>query len=304
MLISVTLRDRHRSELAHPGPAADDRREPALVRLAQLDSLPRPRGRCWSPSARARSTRRSRSTTGEAIADPFSRTAELVELLRCHAARSARTRRAADRRAARPRRSRRARPSPGAAHERAADHPPRAPPRRPRPDHRPPRRASTCPSTASIRPSRPTSPRASPPPASAASRASARGSGSSRSTAATPAASRSPTRATGSGPCAGWCSTRSLRGQRARPAADRRGARDSGVARLREDRASRPSASCAPPGTSTARTGSRCVWEETAPRWGRERITYQRYELNFQVRAQTSSPPSTGSSERPFSVSA
>jgi ribosomal protein S18 acetylase RimI-like enzyme len=45
-------------------------------------------------------------------------------------------------------------------------------------------------------------------------------------------------------------------------------------------------------------------WEETAPRWGRERITYQRYELNFQVRAQSSRPPSTGSSERPFSVSA
>ena len=45
-------------------------------------------------------------------------------------------------------------------------------------------------------------------------------------------------------------------------------------------------------------------WSETGPRWGRERITYQRYELNFQVRAQSSSPPSTGSSERPFSVSA
>jgi ribosomal protein S18 acetylase RimI-like enzyme len=45
-------------------------------------------------------------------------------------------------------------------------------------------------------------------------------------------------------------------------------------------------------------------WEETGPRWGRERITYQRYELNLQARAQSSSPPKTGSSERPFSVSA
>ena len=33
-------------------------------------------------------------------------------------------------------------------------------------------------------------------------------------------------------------------------------------------------------------------------------ITYQRYELSFQARAQSSSSPSTGSSERPFSVSA
>ena len=50
--------------------------------------------------------------------------------------------------------------------------------------------------------------------------------------------------------------------------------------------------------------GFELLWEETGPRWGRERITYQRYELNFQVRAQSSSPPSTGSSERPFSVNA
>ena len=37
---------------------------------------------------------------------------------------------------------------------------------------------------------------------------------------------------------------------------------------------------------------------------GASAITYQRYELSFQARAQSSSPPSTGSSERPFSVSA
>jgi ribosomal protein S18 acetylase RimI-like enzyme len=43
---------------------------------------------------------------------------------------------------------------------------------------------------------------------------------------------------------------------------------------------------------------------ETGPRWGRERLTYQHYELSFQARAQSSSSPSTGSSARPFSVSA
>ena len=43
---------------------------------------------------------------------------------------------------------------------------------------------------------------------------------------------------------------------------------------------------------------------ETGPRWGREQLTYQHYELSFQARAQSSSSPSTGSSERPFSVSA
>src|SRR4029078_1505751 len=41
-------------------------------------------------------------------------------------------------------------------------------------------------------------------------------------------------------------------------------------------------------------------WSETGPRWGRERITYQRYELNFHVRAQFSSPPSTRSRETPL----
>jgi GNAT superfamily N-acetyltransferase len=45
-------------------------------------------------------------------------------------------------------------------------------------------------------------------------------------------------------------------------------------------------------------------WVQTGPRWGREEITYQHYELSFQARAQSSSSPSAGSSARPFSVSA
>jgi GNAT superfamily N-acetyltransferase len=43
---------------------------------------------------------------------------------------------------------------------------------------------------------------------------------------------------------------------------------------------------------------------ETGPRWGREELTYQRYELSFQARAQERSSPSAGSSSRPFSVNA
>ncbi len=44
--------------------------------------------------------------------------------------------------------------------------------------------------------------------------------------------------------------------------------------------------------------------EQTGSRWGRESLTYQRYELNFHSRAHSSSCASTGPSERPFSVSA
>jgi len=49
--------------------------------------------------------------------------------------------------------------------------------------------------------------------------------------------------------------------------------------------------------------------EESGPRWGRETITYQCYELvleppSFQARAQSRSSRSAGVSERPFSVSA
>jgi len=43
---------------------------------------------------------------------------------------------------------------------------------------------------------------------------------------------------------------------------------------------------------------------ETGPRWGRDQLTYQHYELSFQRRAQSLSSESTGSNERPFSVSA
>jgi ribosomal protein S18 acetylase RimI-like enzyme len=50
--------------------------------------------------------------------------------------------------------------------------------------------------------------------------------------------------------------------------------------------------------------GFELQWTETGPRWGREELTYQRYELSFQARAQSLSSPSAGSSARPFSVSA
>jgi ribosomal protein S18 acetylase RimI-like enzyme len=50
--------------------------------------------------------------------------------------------------------------------------------------------------------------------------------------------------------------------------------------------------------------GFELVSEETGPRWGRERISYRRYELDLQDRAQSSSPESTGSSARPFSLRA
>lgn len=46
------------------------------------------------------------------------------------------------------------------------------------------------------------------------------------------------------------------------------------------------------------------VSAETSPRWGRDAITYQRYELNFQARAQSASSVSAGTSASPFSVSA
>lgn len=50
--------------------------------------------------------------------------------------------------------------------------------------------------------------------------------------------------------------------------------------------------------------GFELEWAQHGPRWGRSELTYQRYELNFHSRAQSSSAPSAGSSERPFSVSA
>lgn len=50
--------------------------------------------------------------------------------------------------------------------------------------------------------------------------------------------------------------------------------------------------------------GFEVVWAETGPRWGRESVTYQRYEAAFQRRAQLRSSRSAGESSRPFSVSA
>jgi ribosomal protein S18 acetylase RimI-like enzyme len=56
--------------------------------------------------------------------------------------------------------------------------------------------------------------------------------------------------------------------------------------------------------------GFEVVWDQRGPRWGRDEVTYQRYELelpaapSFQARAQSRSSRSAGLSERPFSVSA
>jgi ribosomal protein S18 acetylase RimI-like enzyme len=50
--------------------------------------------------------------------------------------------------------------------------------------------------------------------------------------------------------------------------------------------------------------GFEVVSAESGPRWGREAVTYQRYELNFQARAHSVSSASAGSSEWPLSVSA
>lgn len=50
--------------------------------------------------------------------------------------------------------------------------------------------------------------------------------------------------------------------------------------------------------------GFELAWAKTGPRWGRAEITYQRYELSFQRRAQSLSSESAGPSVRPFSVSA
>lgn len=50
--------------------------------------------------------------------------------------------------------------------------------------------------------------------------------------------------------------------------------------------------------------GFELVSEDTAPRWGRESITFQRYEASFQRRAQPRSSRSAGESSRPFSVRA
>jgi hypothetical protein len=58
----------------------------ALERLAQLDSRPLPPGPHLLGERGGRIQAAISLATGELIADPFRRTAELCELLRCHAA--------------------------------------------------------------------------------------------------------------------------------------------------------------------------------------------------------------------------
>jgi GNAT superfamily N-acetyltransferase len=50
--------------------------------------------------------------------------------------------------------------------------------------------------------------------------------------------------------------------------------------------------------------GFATLWAQKGPRWGRDEITYQRYELVLQDRAQSRSSRSAGSRPRPLSVSA
>jgi hypothetical protein len=57
----------------------------ALERLAQLDSRPRPPGPHLVAVRDGRIDAAISLRTGELIADPFQRTAELCTLLRCHA---------------------------------------------------------------------------------------------------------------------------------------------------------------------------------------------------------------------------
>jgi hypothetical protein len=57
----------------------------ALDRLAQLDSCPLPAGPHLLGERNGRIAAAISLATGELIADPFRRTAELCELLRCHA---------------------------------------------------------------------------------------------------------------------------------------------------------------------------------------------------------------------------
>lgn len=50
--------------------------------------------------------------------------------------------------------------------------------------------------------------------------------------------------------------------------------------------------------------GFELLGEDTKPRWGRDSISYQHYEVTFQRRAQLRSSRSAGDSASPFSVSA
>jgi hypothetical protein len=67
----------------------------ALRQLAELDSRPLPPGPHLVAERDGRIDAALSLPTGELVADPFHRTTELCELLRCHAGRPRRVRRAA-----------------------------------------------------------------------------------------------------------------------------------------------------------------------------------------------------------------
>jgi hypothetical protein len=84
---SQTEQHHRRAAWEHPVTLrlADGADGAALDRLAQLDSCPLPPGPHLLGERNGRIAAAISLATGELIADPFSRTAELCELLRCHA---------------------------------------------------------------------------------------------------------------------------------------------------------------------------------------------------------------------------
>jgi hypothetical protein len=64
---------------------ADNDDEAAIARLAQLDSRPVPAAPLLVAERAGRIDAAVSLSAGEVLADPFRRTGELVELLRCHA---------------------------------------------------------------------------------------------------------------------------------------------------------------------------------------------------------------------------
>jgi hypothetical protein len=58
----------------------------AVSRIAELDSIRAPRGELFGAEVDGRLVAVVSATTGEVAADPFRRTAEIVEMLRLHAA--------------------------------------------------------------------------------------------------------------------------------------------------------------------------------------------------------------------------
>lgn len=112
-MVSMLLLDRRKPEpqpaLAWQTPVTvrlaglDDR--PAIDRVAERDSRPAPAAPLLVAERAGELQAALSLRTGAVIADPFRHTADLVELLRCHAARSRRRERRLDR-ASRPRRPR------------------------------------------------------------------------------------------------------------------------------------------------------------------------------------------------------